>query len=108
MKSDYIPAEKKNCQKVNVYAGISRWGRTRLFVTVSTTGLKAPTKGVNGEVYKELLKNKLIPTCKEMIAKRNGRQATRINWIFQQDNARAHTSHIVKKWLRAQDFDVME
>ena len=43
-----------------------------------------------------------------MMAKRNGRQATRKNWIFQQDNARAHTSRIVIKWLRAQDFDVME
>jgi hypothetical protein len=107
MDADYVPAEK-NCQKVHVYAGVSRWGRTRLFVTVGTTGLKAPTKGVNGEVYKELLENKLIPACKEMMAKRNGRQATRKNWIFQQDNARAHTSQIVIKWLRAQDFDVME
>jgi hypothetical protein len=64
---------------------------------VGTTGLKAPTKGVNGEVYKKLLETKLIPACKEMMAKKNGRQATRKIWIFQQDNARAHTSQIVKK-----------
>ena len=75
---------------------------------MGTTGLKAPTKGVNGEVNKELLENKLIPACKEMMAKRNGRQATRKNWIFQQDNATAHTSQIVIKLPRAQDFDVME
>ena len=43
-----------------------------------------------------------------MMAKRNGRQAARKNWIFQQDNDRARTSQIVKKWLRAQAFDVME
>jgi len=49
MDADSVPAEK-NCQKVHVYAGVSRWGRTRLFVTVGTTGLKAPTKGVNDEV----------------------------------------------------------
>jgi hypothetical protein len=88
--------QEKNCQKVHVYAWISKLGRTRLFVTVGTTGLKAPTKGVNGEVDNELLETKLIPACKEMTAKINGRQATRKNWIFQQDNARAHTSQIVK------------
>ncbi len=88
--------QEKNCQKVHVYAWIRIWGRTRLFVTVGTTGLKAPTKGVNGEVYNELLETKLMPACKEMMAKINGRPATRKNWIFQQDNARAHTSQIVK------------
>jgi hypothetical protein len=50
----------------------------------------------------------MIPACKEMTAKRKCRQATRKNWIFQQDNNRAHTSQIVKKWLSAHAFDVME
>lgn len=107
-EADYEPAEK-NCYKVHVYAGVSKWGRTPLFVTVGTTGLKAPTKGVNGEVYKELLEGELIPACRELMAKRPGHQATRKNWWFQQDNARAHTSKIVKSWLRNQDdFNVME
>ena len=106
-EADYEPAEK-NCFKVHVYAGVSKWGRTQLFVTVGTTRLKAPTKGVTGEVYKELLAEKLIPACRELMAKRPGAQATRKNWWFQQDNARAHTSKIAKSWLRSQDFDVME
>ena len=71
-------------------------GQNPAFVTVGTTGLKAPTKGVNGEVNNELLETKLIPACKEMMAKINGRQATRKNWIFQQDNARAHISQVEK------------
>ena len=32
----YEPAEKK-CYKVHVYAGVSKWGTTQLFVTVGTT-----------------------------------------------------------------------
>lgn len=96
-----IPAEK-NCYKVHAYAGVSKHGRTKLFVTVGTTGLKSESKGVNGSVYKQLLEEELIPACRGIVRNHaNG-------WVFQQDNARAHTSRVVQQWLLEQDFNVMK
>ena len=102
------PAEK-NCFKVHAYAGVSKWGRTKLIVTVGTTGLQASTKGVTGQVYKDLLEKELIPECKRLMERRPGLPAaSRKNWVFQQDNARAHTCKLVTRWLREQDFQIMK
>ena len=94
------PAER-NCFKVHGYAGVCRAGRTPLFETVGTTGLKAETKGVTGKVYKALLHDKLIPACKDIVT-------SEISWIFQQDNAKAHTCREVQQWLNDQDFELMK
>ena len=102
-------AAEKNCFKVHAYAGVSKWGRTKLIVTVGTSGLQATTKGVTGQVYKELLQAQLIPECKKLMQRRPGLPAaTRKNWVFQQDNARAHTCKLVSRWLRDQDFETMK
>ena len=95
--------------KIHAYAAVSRWGKNELFPTVGTTGFKAPSKGVNAEVYKELLETKLIPACRQLMEKcptssTNGSS----RWVFQQDNAKAHTSKLVQAWLNKQDFDVMK
>ena len=97
---------EKNCFKVHAYAGVSKWGRTKLFVTVGTTGFEAASKGVNGHVYKQLLEDQLIPACKALMRWRGVSKATE-NWVFQQDNAKAHTSRVVKQWLGQQAFTVM-
>lgn len=94
------PAER-NCFKVHVYAGVCRFGRTPLFATVGSTGLKAETKGVTGKVYKALLQEKLIPACKDIVS-------SQTTWIFQQDNAKAHTCKEVQQWLQEQDFELMK
>ncbi len=46
-----IDTAERNCFKVHAHAGVSKWGRTKLFVTVGTIGFKAESKGVNGLVY---------------------------------------------------------
>lgn len=103
-----VEAAERNCFKVHAYAGVSKWGRTKLFITVGTTGLKADTKGVTGAVYKEILEKELIPACKELMSRRPGMPGSRSNWVFQQDNAKPHTSKLVKNWLKSQSFEVME
>jgi transposase len=101
---------ERNCFKLHVYAGVSRWGRTPMFATVGSTGLKADSKGVNSTVYKKLLEENLIPACRDLIASSPlGRHSSKMaSFIFQQDNAKAHTSKQVQAWLKEQDFDVME
>ena len=96
-------ATNKNCTKVHVYGGVSKWGRTPLFTTVGTTGLKSDTKGVTAKVYTQLLEEKLIPACKKIMGARYGSQ-----WIFQQDNAKAHTAKGTQAWLASQSFSVMQ
>lgn len=83
---------------MHVYAGVSKQGRTPLFVTAGSTDVRSKTKGVTKEVYQALLQDELIPACKQLMAKRRGNSA-RAKWVFQQDNARAHTSKLVKSWL---------
>ena len=98
-----MEATNKNCTKVHVYGGVSKWGRTPLFATVGTTGFKSETKGVTGKVYLKLLEESLIPACKRLMAGKYGSE-----WIFQQDNARAHTAKVTTSWLGKQDFAVMQ
>ena len=45
--------------EVHAYAGVSKWGRIKLFVTAGTGGFKAESKGVNGLVYKQLMLEQL-------------------------------------------------
>lgn len=102
-----LPA--KGVYKIHAYAAVSKWGKTKLFPTVGTTHLKSPTKGVTGEVYKKLLEQELIPACRQLIANSPLASPSRPHptWIFQQDNAKAHTCKVVKEWLQQQDFEVM-
>lgn len=73
-----VVATNINCTKVHVYGGVSKWGRTPLFTTVGTTGLKCDTKGVTAKVYTQLLEDNLIPACKVIMGSRYGSQ-----WIFE-------------------------
>ena len=110
------PAGKldRNCFKVHVYGGVTKYkpshkGRTPLFVTVGTSklqleGVSRGRKGVSAEVYLELLKDKLIPACKRLMERDYGSAG----WVFQQDNARPHTSKIVRAWLAEQPFQKMD
>jgi hypothetical protein len=44
-------ASEQGCFKVHAYGGVTKYGKIALFVTVESTGIKAKSKGVNGEVY---------------------------------------------------------
>ena len=112
-RGDTPPARcafKNNTHKVHVYAGVSCFGRTPLFVTVGTTGLKSidasgkKRKGVTGEVYRELLQQSFIPACQKIM------QGTpyQDSWIFQQDGATAHTAKETKTLLQSMGVQTME
>lgn len=105
-----LPAYK-NSTKVHAYAAVTRWGKTQLFFTAGTTGMKFPSKGVNAEIYVQLLHSKLIPAIDHLMANHSGVQRGR-PWVFQQDNAPAHRAKVTKAWLAEQGplrkFTVME
>jgi hypothetical protein len=42
--------------------------KTPLFVIVGGSGIKAKSKGVNGEVYLTLLHEHMIPACEGLMA----------------------------------------
>jgi hypothetical protein len=86
---------EQNCFKVHAYGGVSKYGMTPLFVTVGSSGVKAKSMGVNGEVYLTLLQERLIPACEALMAKRPSAGAQH-QWIFQQDKAKAHACKKVR------------
>ena len=77
-------------------------GREVRSTTVGTTGLRSDTKGVTAKVYTQLLEDSLIPACRAIMGSRYGSQ-----WIFQHDNARAHTAKSTKAWLGSQSFTLV-
>lgn len=58
------------------------------------------TGRINQFVYKETLENKLLPTARQFFRRGHG-------WIFQQDNASAHTALSVKEWFERQRITVL-
>lgn len=97
--------------KIHAYAGVSKWGRTRLIVAPGTS-IHVPGmvkgKAVNGENYIEILKEHLIPECRRIMLLRP-RRSQRRRWIFQQDNAPAHKDKRSMEWIRNQSgFEVMD
>ena len=93
----------RNSFRLHMYAGVSKYGRTPLFATVGSSHIKSDSRGVNADVYCELLDNKLLPACRALVAK--GRHSS---WIFQQDNARAHSAKRTLEYLEQQRVRVME
>jgi hypothetical protein len=78
------------------------------FVTVGSNGIKAKSKGENGEVYLTLLQEHMTPTCETLMAKRHLAEEQH-HWIFQEDNAKAHACKKVRDRLSSQcGFQVMQ
>lgn len=105
-------ASETHSFKVHAYAVVTKYGKSPLFFTVGTTGMNADSKGVNASVYLGLLKEKLIPAARELMRPRvphTTRSRTNAHWVWQQDNAKAHTAKMVKRWLSEQeDFKVLQ
>jgi hypothetical protein len=75
---------------------------------MGSNGVKAMSKGANGEVYLTLLLEHMIPACEALMAKRPLAEAQPW-WNFQQDNVEAHACKKVKNWLSSQcGFQVMQ
>ena len=53
------------------------------------------------------MQEELIPACRKLVRK-GGKGWSDRSWIFQQDNAKPHTSRVVTAWLKAQKFTVMK
>ena len=85
-----LPA-KKHHTKLHVYGAVSRWGKTPLFPTAGTKGMRFPSKGVTTSVYVSLLEEKLMPTMRDLMRNKPAVQQHQ-PWIFQQDGAPAHRS----------------
>jgi hypothetical protein len=78
-----------------------------LIVTAGTTGIKSENKGVITKVNVKFLEEKLIPACRQVI-ECIPVQLRNHPWIFQQDNAPAHTAKTNQAWLHSSsDFTLM-
>lgn len=97
----------RNCTRVHVYAAVSKWGKTALFVTAGTTGFQCATKGVTAALYTQLLEEQLIPACRQLMQHRPACQRS-TPWVFQQDGAPAHKARSTQAWLKQHaDFSIM-
>lgn len=76
--------------KINVCAGITSKGVTRLYLF---------TENMTGELYKNILSSTLLPDAKKLLGKR---------WTLAQDNDKKHTSKIVKAFLQESQVDVLD
>ena len=77
----------KTSKKVMVSAAISWYGVTRPFF-VNNNGIK-----VNKVNYCKHLKKELFPAIEEVVK--------RYDWVFAQDGASSHTSHLVQDFLKS-------
>ena len=82
-------------------------GKVNLWAAIGPEGILAwriYRTNLNGALYKDILETELLPA-----AKRFFKQKT---WHFQQDNAKPHTSKLVKAWLKksskANRFAILE
>ena len=92
---------------IHAYAGVSKFGKTRLIFSTGTTGLKngyeKANRGVGAEEYVEsVLKKGLIPEAKAIF----GRQGI-TNWQLQQDGARAHTAKQTGAFFKQEGVSVL-
>jgi len=92
-----------HAQVVNVYAGISRYGVTRLHVVSGSSGHKASyqtkkgtaAKNITAMEYKDVLKSTLLPEGRRIFTAQGIS-----SWVLQQDNDPSHKDAIqlVDQW----------
>ncbi len=90
-RDDVEPREKDLVPKtVRVWAGVSRWGNSKLFRIPS--GWDSPT-------YVNFLKKNAIPNLKSLSGG---------DFVFEHDGDGAHRGRVVKEYLAEADFQVLE
>lgn len=95
-----------NPMAVNVYAGITKFGVTKLHFVAGTSKLKTqhttvqgkPARNITKSGYKEVLEATLLPEGSKLF-----RNVGLSSWIFQQDNDPCHKSaqDIIQAWMQA-------
>ena len=81
--------ETKTCCKVHAYGGVSKYGKTSLFVTMARSGIEAKSNVANGEVYLALLLERMIPARGALMTKGPIAKAQHVKWILKPDNGKA-------------------
>lgn len=85
---------------IHAYAAVTKHGKSNLIKTsIKAPGVPTYAKAVNTDEYVRVLEHGLIPECRRLMALRP-RLSQRRKWIFQQDNAPAHTDRKVSRWLQ--------
>lgn len=97
---------------LNVYAGITKWGVTRMHVVTGTskhhTKYKnkkgAPAKNITSEEYRDVVTNTLLPEGQRLLSRRAGG-----SWVLQQDNDPTHKAakQQVQAWNQQQSGKVV-
>jgi hypothetical protein len=59
---------EQKCYKVRAYCGVSKHGMAPWMVTIASNGIKAKSKGVNGEEYLTLLQEHMVAPCEDLMA----------------------------------------
>ena len=59
---------EQKCYKVRAYCGVSKHGMAPWMVTIASNGIKAKSKGVNGEEYLNLLQEHMVEPCEDLMA----------------------------------------
>lgn len=104
--TETIPAVKYP-PTVHAYAGVTKYGKTELFFSTGTTGLKngyeKGNRGVAAQEYVEQVLSKcIVPTARSLLEKRGI-----LYWQLQQDGARAHTAKHTTGFLQQAHVNVL-
>jgi hypothetical protein len=77
--------------------------KVKLWAAISPKGIIAHTffdKTLTAPTYKDILRKELLPAVKKALPHKPG-------WIFQQDNAPAHTADVITDFLETKEVDVL-
>lgn len=98
-----VARKVSKAMSVNVYAGITKFGITKLHCVAGTSNMKSKHTNLKGQharnitksEYKEVLEKALLPEGTKLFRNKGVNQ-----WVFQQDNDPSHkaAASIIKAW----------
>lgn len=105
-----LPKLKKG-QQLHVYAGITRYGPTPLFLATGTTGLKKRyrkpgttelCRGVGAQEFQYIMQHHLVPAAERILRKHGAGKP-----VFILDGAPAHTAKSTRAFLRQRKIEYL-
>lgn len=98
-----VARKVSKAMSVNVYAGITKFGITKLHCVAGTSNMKSkhtnlkgqPARNITKSEYKEVLEKTLLPQGTKLFRNKGVSK-----WVFQQDNDPSHkaAASIIKAW----------
>lgn len=88
-----VREKSKYTRRIMVWAGISWYGKTKIIFVDKT-------QSINSEKYQEVV-SKALPSIHSIFL--DG-----LEWIFQQDGAKCHTSRSTRNWLDEQELKTLD